>query len=364
MLAALERERRLAQQLTLADLHRERLRLDDGPPAARRIDEAEAEPPRSARQQRDLLADLRLLLREAADLRQLRLGLLRLRLLVAEARDEALEPRDVLRVARGLLRRRLQARRLLEPPLVPRAGEVRRAARLELEHGGRRRLEEPAVVRDEDDACVEGRQLVLEPLEARDVEVVRRLVEQQQVRVAAERARERRARQLAAGERVEQAVEIRLAEAEAARDRADALAPVVAAGVLEPRLRLRVAAERLRAVLARRHRLLQLPQLLLDRDEVGGAGEDVIAQRHARASAAGAGRGARRACPFENASSPPCTSLWPASMRSSVVLPAPFGPASATRSRRSTLKETPSKSTFPASSLRRFEAITTAMRKD
>ena len=132
---------------------------------------------------------------------------------------------------------------------------------------------------DEDHAGVERRELVLEPLEARDVEVVRRLVEQQQVRIAAEHPRERRAGQLAARERVEQPVEVRLAEAEAARDGADALAPRVAAGVLEPRLRLRVAAHRLRGVLARRHRLLQLPQLLLDGDEIGGAGEDVVAQR-------------------------------------------------------------------------------------
>ena len=109
--------------------------------------------------------------------------------------------------------------------------------------------------------------------------MVRRLVEQQQIRIAAEHPRERRARQLAARERVEQAVEVLLAEAEAARDRADALAPRVTARVLEPRLRLRVAAHRLRGVLARRHRLLELPQLLLDRDEIGGAGEDVVAQR-------------------------------------------------------------------------------------
>ena len=258
------------------------LRLDDGSPAARRIDEAEAEPPRAARQQRDLLADLRLLLREAADLRQLRLGLLRLRLLVAEARDEALEPRDVLRVARGLLRRRLQPRRLLEPPLVPRAGEVRRAAGVELEHGGRRRLEEPAVVRDEDDAGVERRQLVLEPLEARHVEVVRRLVEEQQVGVAAERARERGARQLAAGERVEQRGRGRR---RGSRGRAR---PSRRARATRSRRRARAApappssdASVCGAVVARRHRLLQPPQLLLDRDEVGGAGEDVLAQRHA-----------------------------------------------------------------------------------
>src|SRR4051812_27581903 len=77
-------------------------------------------------------------------------------------------------------------------------------------------------------------------------------------------------------------------------------------------------------------------------------------------------RGGRWSCsatrvPFSNASSPPCFSVSPASIRKSVVFPAPFGPESATRSRRSTLKETPSKRTEPAISLRRFEAITTAI---
>ena len=50
----------------------------------------------------------------------------------------------------------------------------------------------------------------------------------------------------------------------------------------------------------------------------------------------------------------------PESARRSVVFPAPFGPASASRSRRSTLNETPSKSGSPESSLRRFEAMRTA----
>ena len=45
-------------------------------------------------------------------------------------------------------------------------------------------------MRDEDDSRVERLQLLLEPFEAGDVEVVRRLVEQQEIRVAAERARE------------------------------------------------------------------------------------------------------------------------------------------------------------------------------
>ena len=49
------------------------------------------------------------------------------------------------------------------------------------------------------------------------------------------------------------------------------------------------------------------------------------------------------------------------SIRRSVVLPAPLGPASARRSRRSSLNDTPSKSTSPANSFRRLDAITTAM---
>ena len=152
-------------------------------------------------EQRDLAARLRPLLLQARDVRQLRLRLLGLVLLVAEALDEAVEPRDVDLDPVGRLLGVLRALRLLEPPRVPRPGEERRPPGDELERRVRHRLEEPAVVRDEDDPGVERAELVLEPLEARDVEVVRRLVEEQQVGVAAERARERGARQLAAGER-------------------------------------------------------------------------------------------------------------------------------------------------------------------
>src|SRR5439155_25298287 len=65
--------------------------------------------------------------------------------------------------------------------------------------------------------------------------------------------------------------------------------------------------------------------------------------------------------PFWSATSPPWMLVSPASARSSVVLPAPFGPERATRSRRSTLNETPSNSGSPPSSLRRFDAISTAI---
>ncbi len=158
-------------------------------------------------------------------------------------------------------------------------GEEGAPAGHDLERRRRHRLEEPAVVRDEDHRRVERGQLALEPLEARHVEVVRRLVEQQQVGVAAERARERGARQLSAGERPQLPVEVLVGEAEAAQDGGRVVAPAVAARVLEPRLRRRVAVERRLVVRAARHRLLEPLQLLLERDEVARAGEDVLAQR-------------------------------------------------------------------------------------
>ena len=49
--------------------------------------------------------------------------------------------------------------------------------------------------------------------------------------------------------------------------------------MLESRLRIRVASQRRGLVVACRHGLLQAPQLLLERDQIGGAGEDVLAQR-------------------------------------------------------------------------------------
>ena len=67
-----------------------------------------------------------------------------------------------------------------------------------------------------------------------DVEVVRRLVEEEQVRVAGERAGQRSACQLAAREGRQAAVEIVVREAEAAHDRGRVVAPAVAARVLEP----------------------------------------------------------------------------------------------------------------------------------
>ena len=143
-------------------------------------------------------------------------------------------------------------------------------------------------MRDQHDRGVEAHQMRLEPLERGDVEVVGRLVEEEQVGVAGERAPERSPRQLAAGERVERPVEVGVvAEAEAVEGLQRPVAPAVPAGVLEPGLRLGVAAERGVVVGALRHRLLERGQLLLDRDQLARAGQHVVAERYRSRSRGG-----------------------------------------------------------------------------
>ena len=202
------------------------------------------------------------------------------------------------------------------------------------------------------DGRVERCQLPLEPLEALDVEVVRRLVEQQQVGVGRQRARERGARQLAAGERVERPVEIGVAEPEAAEDRCGTVAPGPAARVLEPRLRLAVAAQRRRRVVASRPspaRAARAPPR-----SRRGRPRPTASTRGASdpARVAAVGRAARRACPSRTRARRPVSDVSPMIARSSVVLPAPFGPASASRSPRRSRNETPSKRGSPENSFR------------
>ena len=274
VLAALQHELRVLQEGLRACGKVEALGLDHHPPASCRLQELEAE--RAPADTRRLDA-LRL---DPRDLLQLRLRLPRLRP-VAEAGDKPFEPGDVLGLP--LRPRRLvgEPRGLLLAPHVPLAREEDGAAALELEHGRRDRLEEPAIVRDEDDGGVDRRELLLEPFHRGHVEVVGRLVEEEQIRPAGERSRERGARQLAAGEGLERAVEVGVREAEAAQDCGGVVAPAVAARVLEPRLRLAVAPERLGTVIAGRHRLLEPAQLALGLDEVGGPRKNVLAQREA-----------------------------------------------------------------------------------
>ena len=121
---------------------------------------------------------------------------------------------------------------------------------------------------DEDHRGVDRLELALQPFEVADVEVVRRLVEEQQVGPAGKSARERRARQLSAGERAQRAVELVLREPEATHGRRGAVAPGPTAGVLEARLRFGVAPERRVVVRALRHRLLERSQVGLHLEQI------------------------------------------------------------------------------------------------
>ncbi len=125
---------------------------------------------------------------------------------------------------------------------------------------------------------VERLELLLEPLEVLDVEVVRRLVQEQQVGITGEGARQGGAGQLAAGKGLERPVEVRLRETESSQRLGSALAPGVAARMLEPRLGVRVAPQRPGPVVSGGHRLFERAELLLGLDEVARAAEGVLAQ--------------------------------------------------------------------------------------
>ena len=212
------------------------------------------------------------------DLLDPRLRLFGLGRLVAEALDEALHPLDLGLLAVDRLAEGDLARRLLLAPGVPGAGEEAGALGLDLQHRGADRLQEPAVVGDQDDGRVEVDQVALQPLQRGDVEMVGGLVEQQQVGLGGQRPGQRGAGQLAAGEGRELALALLGAEAEPAQHFQDLVAPAVAAAGFEPVLGGRVGGHRL-LVDALRHLPLEALELGLGGDHVGAAGEDVVAER-------------------------------------------------------------------------------------
>ena len=82
------------------------------------------------------------------------------------------------------------------------------------------RLEQGAIVGDEDDGALEGEQRVLERLAALDVEVVRGLVEDQHVGARGDEHRQREAPLLAAGDVAERLLRVGPGEEEAAQQMA------------------------------------------------------------------------------------------------------------------------------------------------
>ena len=83
------------------------------------------------------------------------------------------------------------------------AGPRRQAAAIELDDPRRQPLEERAVVRDEDDGAAVVGEEGLEPGDGFDIEVIGRLVQQQQIRLADERARQQHAALPPARQRVD-----------------------------------------------------------------------------------------------------------------------------------------------------------------
>ena len=147
-----------------------------------------------------------------------------------------------------------------------------RGAALEVQDVIGDRLEERAVVRDEEDGGVETAQVPLQPQRGLEVQVVGGLVEEQQVGRGGELARQRHAAALAAAQGRERAAArgVRV-EAESVQDRVHPRRGPVAALVLEPVQVAVVALEH-----RRRHRVARLGhargllgERALEREQVG-----------------------------------------------------------------------------------------------
>ena len=150
--------------------------------------------------------------------------------------DELALAGDLLLV--GLRRLRREEVALLALPVVRAvvAAERRQLAIPELPDPVHARVEEGAIVRGDEERPAAPAQVVLEPLEGAQVQVVRRLVEQEEVRRGNHESRQRGPRLLAAGQRRGRARHVGEGEAEPGQRLVDALVERVAAKALEPML--------------------------------------------------------------------------------------------------------------------------------
>ena len=119
-----------------------------------------------------------------------------------------------------------------------------RTTGLELEDAAHDRVEEGAVVRDDDDRAGEAAQPALEPLQAVAVEVVGRLVEEQHRRRGQQRARQQRARLLAARQTRQRRARVEVVDAQRAARLVEGRLQGPAAERLEALLRVAVALHR------------------------------------------------------------------------------------------------------------------------
>ena len=107
-----------------------------------------------------------------------------------------------------------------------------------MQDGIDRAVEQIAVVADDDQGARIAREMILEPERAFEIEIVGRLVEQEQIGLGEQRRGERDAHAPAAGEFRQRALLLGVGEAEAGEDRGGARGRRMRADVGEPRLDL------------------------------------------------------------------------------------------------------------------------------
>ena len=234
------------------------------------------------------------------------------------ARERALPGVDLLLLAR------MPLQLLLEPARVV-AGERDAPAPVELQDPLRDVVEEVAVVGDGDDRARVLLEEPLQPLDGLGVEVVGRLVEQQQVGVLEQQPAQRDASLLAAGQRRDVGVVGRAAQ-RVHRDLDVALQVPGVGGVDLVLQRGLLGADRLVVGVGLgplgHHRVVLLDQAVDLAHAVHDVALDVLGRVELRAP----GSGSRRVNPGVSRASPVKPSSSPAMIRSRLDLPAPFGP--------------------------------------
>lgn len=176
----------------------------------------------------------------------------------------------------------LQSGHLLE--LLVAARVARELEVVDMPDDIRHRIEERHIVRDDDEGILVIRQVVLEPFDVLGVEVVRRLVEQQDLGVLEQELRQEDLRALTARELVDLALEPDVAQAEAARDLLDARIDRVVAARLEDVLDVADILHELVHLLRRglAHLVVSREHLLLERHEMVKRRAQRLPDRHAR----------------------------------------------------------------------------------
>ena len=142
------------------------------------------------------------------------------------------------------------------------AVELRLAVK-HLDHARDGAVQKVAVMRDGDDRPLEGRQILLQPFDGVQVQMVRRLVEQQDIRVLQNEAAKVYARLFAARERIEQPLAHLRRDGKAVCDLVDRRFRVVSAEALELGRELTIASQRLLALVAVCHLLREGVHLVL-----------------------------------------------------------------------------------------------------